>query len=119
VAAGHLLAEQNGASGQRYILTNDQGNLSHRDFFALVGRVSGRRRHQVHAPVGLLRPALRLGNLLHLPLPLDDQELVSGTHWWFYTAAKARRELDFSTRPIDQTILDTVAWLRADGYHRH
>ena len=119
VAAGHLLAEQKGVSGQRYILTNDEGNLSHRDFFALVGRVSGRPRHQVHAPVGLLRPMLRLGNLLHLPLPLDDQELVSGTHWWFYTAAKARAELGFSTRPIDQTILDTVAWLRADGYHRH
>jgi dihydroflavonol-4-reductase len=119
VVAGHLLAEQRGVSGQRYILTNDEGNLSHRDFFALVGTVSGRRRLQIHASTGALRPLLRLGNIAHIPLPLDDQELVSSSHWWFGTAAKARRELEFHTRPLSDTIRDTVAWLRADGYHRH
>jgi dihydroflavonol-4-reductase len=119
VVAGHLLAEQKGVSGQRYILTNEQGNLSHRDFFALVGRVSGKRRRQLNAPVGLLRPLLRVGNMLRLPLPLDDHELASSAHWWFYNPAKARAELGFETRPIEQTVLDTVAWLQADGYHRH
>jgi dihydroflavonol-4-reductase len=119
VAVGHLLAEDRGKTGERYILTNDDGNLSHRDFFALVGRVTGKPRRQLHASTGMLRPILRVGSALRLPLPLDDQELASSAHWWYYTAAKARAELGFSVRPIDETIRDTAAWLRKDGYHKH
>ena len=119
VVAGHLLAEERGKPGERYILTNDDGNLSHRDFFALVGRVTGKPRRQLHVSPGMLRPILRVGSALHLPLPMDDQELASSTHWWYYTAAKARAELGFSVRPIDETIRDTADWLQKDGYHKH
>jgi dihydroflavonol-4-reductase len=119
VVAGHLLAEERGRSGERYILTNDEGNLSHRDFFARVGRVTGRHRLQLHLPKGLLLPLLRTGTALRLPLPLDGDELASSSRWWFYTAAKARSELGFEARPLDETIRDTAAWLAADGYHRH
>ena len=119
VVTGHLLAEERGRSGERYILTNDEGNLSHRDFFALVGRVTGRPRRQLHLSAGMLGPILRVGSALHLPLPLDDQELASSSHWWYCTAAKARAELGFAVRPIADTIRDTAEWLRADGYHKH
>jgi dihydroflavonol-4-reductase len=119
VVAGHLLAEEHGRSGERYILTNDDGNLSHRDFFALVGKVTGKARRQLHVSPGMLRPILRVGSALRLPLPMDDQELASSTHWWYYTAAKARAELGFSVRPITETIRDTATWLLEDGYHKH
>ncbi len=119
IAVGHLLAEEHGRPGERYILTNDEGNLSHRDFFALVGRVTGRPRRQLHLSAGMLRPVLRAGSALRLPLPLDDQELASSSHWWFFTAAKARAELGFTVRPIEDTVRDTAEWLRADGYHKH
>ena len=119
VAAGHLQAEERGVAGERYILTNDEGNLSHRDFFGRVGRVTGRRRLQLHASAGLLQPLLDAGSALHLPVPLDGDELRSSSRWWFYTAAKAREQLGFATRPLDDTIRDTADWLRADGYHRH
>jgi dihydroflavonol-4-reductase len=119
VVAGHLLAEERGKAGERYILTNDDGNLSHRDFFALVGTVTGRRRRQLHVSAGMLRPILRVGAALRLPLPMDDQELASSDHWWYYTAAKARAELGFSVRAISETIRDTAEWLRRDGYHKH
>jgi dihydroflavonol-4-reductase len=119
VVAGHLLAEERGQSGQRYILTNEEGNLSHHDFFARVGRVTGRPRRQLHLPKGVLLPLLRAGTAVRLPLPLDADELASSSRWWFYTAAKARSELGFETRPLDDTIRDTADWLTADGYHRH
>jgi dihydroflavonol-4-reductase len=119
VVAGHLLAEERGKPGERYILTNDDGNLSHRDFFACVGRVTGRRRRQLHLPKSVLLPLLRAGTTLRLPLPLDADELASSSRWWFYTAGKARSELGFETRPLDETIRDTAEWLAADGYHRH
>ncbi len=119
VAAGQLLVEERGKPGERYILTNDEGNLSHADFFARVGRVCHKRRRQVHMSLGMLMPAVRAGTALRLPLPLDADELRSSARWWFYTAAKAREQLGFTTRPMDETILDTAAWLKADGYHHH
>jgi dihydroflavonol-4-reductase len=119
IAAGLLLTEERGRIGERYILTNDEGNLSHRDFFALVGSVTGKPRRQLHLSKDLARPLLRAGTALRLPLPLDTDELASSSRWWFYTAAKARRELGFETRPVDETIRDTANWLLTDGYHRH
>ena len=111
IAAGLLLLEERGRTGERYILTNDEGNLSHRDFFARVGRVTGKPRRQLHLSKGILLPLLRAGTALRLPLPLDADELASSSRWWFYTAAKARSELGFETRPLDDTIRDTANWL--------
>jgi nucleoside-diphosphate-sugar epimerase len=119
IATGLLLTEERGRTGERYILTNDDGNLSHREFFARVGSVTGKPRRQLHLPKDLARPLLRAGTALRLPLPLDADELASSSRWWFYTAAKARRELGFETRPLDDTIRDTANWLLTDGYHRH
>ncbi len=119
VVAGHLLAEQHGQQGERYILTDDQGNLSHAEFFARVGRVCGKRRRQVRMPLDVLIPMVRAGTALRLPLPLDAEELRSSARWWFYTAAKARDQLGFMTRPLDDSIRDTANWLKADGYHHH
>ena len=119
IATGLLLTEERGRTGERYILTNDEGNLSHRDFFARVGSVTGKPRRQLHLSKDLARPLLRAGTALRLPLPLDTDELASSSRWWFYTAAKARRELGFETRPVDDTIRDTANWLLTDGYHRH
>ena len=120
VVAGHLLAEEKGVSGERYILTSEDGNLSHASFFQMVGEVTGKRRLQVGAPVGLLAPGLKLARICHLTLvPLDEDELRSSAYWWFYDGAKARGGLGFTTRPMAETIADTADWFRADGYHRH
>ncbi len=120
VVAGMLLAEQRGGSGERYILSNDEGNLPYPEFFERVGTVSGRRRATYKLPVGALTPFLRVSRALRLPLvPLDDNELRSSAYWWFYTSQKARTELGYGTRPLDETLADTIAWFKSDGYHRH
>ena len=67
----------------------------------------------------VLIPMVRAGTALRLPLPLDAEELRSSARWWFYTAAKARDQLGFMTRPLDDSIRDTANWLKADGYHHH
>lgn len=116
---GLLLLEEKGVTGERHILTGEDGNQSHPDFFDLVGRVSGKRRRQIGAPVGLLAPPLALARVLHLPLvPLDEAELRSSAYWWFYDGSKAR-SMGFRTRPLEETVADTIAWFRQDGYRRH
>jgi len=51
-------------------------------------------------------------------VPLDEAELRSSAYWWFYNGAKAQA-MGFETRPLEDTIRDTVAWFREDGYRRH
>jgi dihydroflavonol-4-reductase len=120
VVAGMLQAEERGRPGERYILTHPEGNLAHPDFFDLVGRVTGKRRRQAMMPVGALAAVLTGARVMHLPLvPLDEAELRSSAYWWYTRPDKAQAELGFGTRPLDETVADTVAWLRADGYRRH
>ena len=119
VAAGHLLAEQRGVSGQRYILTNEEGNLSYPDFFARVGDVAGRRRRQVGAGrAAHAGPAAARALRLRL-VPVDDNELRSGAYWWFYRADKARdaARLHHPAAGRDAGRHDRLA--SADGYRRH
>jgi dihydroflavonol-4-reductase len=120
VVAGMLLAEQGGKRGERYILTAPDGNRSYPELFAVVGKTSGKRRRQIGLPVGVLAPPLKLARILHLSLvPLDEAELRSGSYWWYTRPDKAIAELGFAARPFEETVADTVAWLKADGYHRH
>ena len=120
VVTGHLQAEERGRSGERYILTNDDGNLSHRDFFALVGTVTGVRRRQMHA-LGrrccgrCCAPGRRCGCRCRWTTRSSPRAATGGTS----PPARRAAELGFAVRPIDETIRDTAEWLRADGYHKH
>ena len=54
VAEGLLAAERRGVSGRRYILTSEDGNLTHRELFDLAGEVDGKRRRTFALPPALL-----------------------------------------------------------------
>ena len=73
VAEGLLAAERLGVSGRRYILTSEDGNLSHREFFALAGEVDGKRRRTFQLPPALLIAGARSGRALRLPVPLSPR----------------------------------------------
>jgi dihydroflavonol-4-reductase len=104
VAVGLLALAERGRSGERTILTNREGNLSHADLFRRVAAVTGVRRRMV----GLSPRVAALGARL-VPWPVKPGEVHAAAHWWFYDPGKAERELGFTTRPIDETIRDTAA----------
>jgi dihydroflavonol-4-reductase len=104
VAAGLLVLAERGRPGERTILTNREGNLSHEELFRRVGEITGVRRRMV----GLHPRVAALGARL-VPWPVKPGEVRAAAHWWFYDPAKAERELGWSPRPIDQTIRDTAA----------
>ena len=57
VAEGLLAAERRGVSGRRYILTSEDGNLSHRELLRARGR--GRRQAPPHVRSCRLRCSAR------------------------------------------------------------
>ena len=115
VAEGLLAAERRGVSGRRYILTSEDGNLSHREFFALAGEVDGKRRRTLELPPAILIGATRLGHALRLPLPLSREEVEAACHYWYFTPARAMAELGFRPRPVREAMEATVRYLRNRG----
>jgi len=37
---------------------------------------------------------------------------------WYYDSSKARQELGYAPRPLDETLRDMVAWLKENHYIR-
>jgi dihydroflavonol-4-reductase len=110
VAAGHLLADELGVPGERYILGNR--NYTWDRLFADLARLSGVEAPAVKLPVpAALALAEALGRLPG-PTPVTPVEIRSAAHWWTYRSTKARRELGWTTRPHEETVEATVAWYR-------
>ena len=108
VARGHLLADERGSIGERYILGNRNYTLDR--LFADLGRVSG-----VEPPALKLPPALglRLAQALEAapgrpPITVDEVKAVG--QWWTYRTTKAKRELGWTTSPHEDTLEATVNW---------
>ena len=107
VAAGLVALLDRGRPGERTILTSRDGNLSHREFFGRVARVTGVRRRELMLSAGAARAGATL-----VPWPVKPGEVAAAANWWFYDPGKAERELGFATRPLDETIAATAAQYR-------
>ena len=110
VARGHVLADERGLVGERYILGNR--NYTTDRLFADLARLSG-----VESPPLKLDPTLayRLGQVVEgmvprgrAPISVDEIRLT--TCWWTYRNTKAKRELGFQPSPHEDTLEATVEW---------
>lgn len=110
VARGHLLADERGAIGERYILGNR--NFTFDRLFADLGRLSGVEPPAVKLP---LRAALSLAagarraGISALPYPA---EVKAASLNWAFSNAKAKRELGWTTEPHEDCLEQTIAWYR-------
>lgn len=108
IAAGHLLADERGEVGERYILAGR--NFTLQRLFADLGRISGVRPPALKVPARLARLGGGVAAASGLPFPVEPYELVSASLWWTYRNTKARRELGFKPRPHEETLEDAVRW---------
>jgi dihydroflavonol-4-reductase len=117
-AQGHLLAADKGAPGERYILGGE--NLTWPQLIDHVAAVSGHRHPVLVMPPETARVA-QIREALKLPsaMPAEGFGLMSKD--WRFSSEKAKRELGYSSRPIEETIRDTVDWylelIAADTFH--
>ena len=102
VAAGHLLADESGATGERYILGGR--NFTMQRLFADLSRISGVPAPPLRLPAQLAVGGAKVSELLGLRLGLSVGETRSALSWWTYSSAKAKRELGFVARPHEETL---------------
>jgi len=110
VAKGHLLADEKGAVGERYILGGRNFTLDR--LFADLGRISGVAPPSLKLPGRVAVGGAEALQWARLPVPLVPDEVRSASQWWTYRNTKARRELGFDPRPHEETLEDAVAWQR-------
>jgi dihydroflavonol-4-reductase len=111
-AAGALLAAERGRAGERYLLSGE--NVTASELLERVAAIAGIRVPRFRPPTFLLHllvGALGLySRLRQKPAPVTREVLqVLGRYAW-YDTAKARTELGWTPRPLQQTLEDTIRW---------
>lgn len=117
VAEGHRLAYERGQNAQRYILGGD--NLSLKEIFELIARLSGRRPPMVRLAPSLLIPVAVIAELWALitgraPFVSRD-ELAMAKRSMYFDSSKAERELGYSHRIAELAFRDALAWAGSTG----
>ena len=117
VAAGILSAAERGRTGECYILSNRYVEI--KELLDTVSEVRGTKKIKVVLPMWLAKVTAPLSEAYYAllkqpPLYTRYSLYTISTHVTF-THEKAAKELDFSPRPIRDTVSDTVAWLSAQG----
>jgi len=110
VARGHLLADEHGEVGERYILGNRNFTLDR--LFADLGRISGVEPPALKLPLPAAIVLVR--GLAAVPgrPAVTEQELVGSAQWWAFRSTKAKRELGYEPSPHEDTLEATIDWYR-------
>jgi dihydroflavonol-4-reductase len=120
VAQGIRLAAEIGRPGERYLLVGE--NRSFQQFYADLCRTAARRIPFVRLPsalapiIGLLDDRLRRRGTRR-PFLSSVQAKLMGLFFYF-DGSKARRELGFNPRPLNQTLADSYEfWTAGSSMH--
>jgi dihydroflavonol-4-reductase len=119
VAEGHLLAEERGRIGERYVLGGTP--QSNDTLLADLARRRGGRPpfvHLGHASVEVLGWAVELKAKLTRSKPLFTRakahKLID--YYGYFSHAKAAAELGYTPRPLTEVLDRAVAWYRSQGW---
>lgn len=112
-AQGHLLAETEGKSGERYILSG--ASLRLEEAMDLIERITGVKRRPRSMPVAAASAAGAIvevvGRLRGRNPPLCREMVRTLVHGHTYDGTKAERELGLSYTPVEETLRRTITWL--------
>jgi len=114
IAEGHILAFEKGRAGEAYVLAGEV--MTYKQIFERCEKVSGMRGAMLWAPgwVAGTSGALMAGvERLGVPTLFSSEELRAMDDYTYWAKAdKARRELGWTTRPTDETLKETLDYLR-------
>jgi dihydroflavonol-4-reductase len=119
VAQGHLLAFDRGVVGERYILGGR--NMTLQEILTEVARISGEKPPRMKLPHNLVLPIAYLSEAwAWLTDGSEPRATVDGVRlskkYMYFSIDKARRELGYKPRPVEEALKDAVDWFRDNGY---
>lgn len=118
VANAIIQAADRGRSGERYLLTGWM--LEMKDLPALVQKLTGKKMPKRLLPIGLmyaLLPFIQLGSFLSGKPPVFTRDMLHASQSNpVISHEKARKELGFSPRSLEDTFGDSFAWYKERGW---
>jgi len=113
VAEGHVAAFERGRAGERYILGG--ANVTLREVYDTLGRVTGLRRRPVRVPWLLAYAAgvvdsIYAGAIRGREPYVPVEGLRVARHPMYVDCAKATRELGLKVRPVEETLGRAARW---------
>jgi dihydroflavonol-4-reductase len=117
VAAGHLLAEERGAVGERYILGGE--DLSLGEILRRIALLTGRKPPTVSIPIPAIWP-IAIGAEMWAQMsgkePFVTRDgLRMARKKMFFSSAKAECDLGYRARPAQEALADAVAYFKQAG----
>jgi dihydroflavonol-4-reductase len=117
VAAGHLLAYERGAAGERYILGGQDMTL--REILEVIANLVGRKPPRLRLPYGMVLPIAYLAEGYAKLSGSSGRITLEGVRMsrkrMFFSSAKAVRELGYRWRPPGEAFEDAIRWFRERG----
>lgn len=118
VAEGHILAEEKGQIGERYILANH--NVTMKELFELVSKLGKVKCPSLPMPKALsLAVAFGLekwaDHISHEEPPATYKALRYAQQNVFFDNTKARNELGLPQTPLAESLTRSIEWFRAQG----
>jgi dihydroflavonol-4-reductase len=118
VAKGHVLAEEKGGIGERYVLGN--ANVTFRGFFDLVAKVTGVKLRALKIPIGMMVPVAdymerRADRVTRKPPLFTGGGLRYARNYLYFDVSKAKKELGYEPRPVEDSIRRAIDWFADNG----
>ncbi|NTV48665.1 MAG: NAD-dependent epimerase/dehydratase family protein [Geobacteraceae bacterium] len=117
-ARGHILAEQKGCIGRKYILGN--ANLSLRDIFMMLQEITGIKAPKVRLPYAPVLVAAWLNEGYSRVTGCEPLIPLAGVrmaaHHMYFDSGRAVMELGLTHRPVKEALERAVEWFRKNGY---
>jgi dihydroflavonol-4-reductase len=110
IARGVRQAMDAGITGESYLLTGPIHSFQ--EAFDLAARIVGRRPPPLHPPPFVMRTAAAIAGVaerrsFQFPIAAETLRLMAGTSW-IGSSAKARQDLGFTVRPLEEGLKHTV-----------
>jgi dihydroflavonol-4-reductase len=120
IAAGHLLAAENGRPGERYLL--GARNMTLKEILDTLARITGRPAPRVRLPHAVAIAAAHANELFSRLTGREPQIPVEGAkmsrYRMFVASDKAEKELGYKQGPVEPAFERAVRWYEERGYVR-
>jgi dihydroflavonol-4-reductase len=114
VAAAFINSVEKGRHREKYLL--GALNLTFEEFFGRLERLSGVRAPALRVPKKLATAGSFVMESIFRNMgrtsPVAASEVEQAEHFWYFSSAKAEDELGFSPRDPQETLNDTISYIR-------
>jgi farnesol dehydrogenase len=114
IVSGHILAMEKGKRGEKYILGG--ANVSYRDFFNVLSRVTGKKYSQFSLPISLMLAIsgamLLLAKTVGISPLIIPRWVKKYNYNWELSSQKSKDQLGYKITPLEEGLSKTINYLK-------